>query len=73
KKGNGFVFNITYGENFIETILKSEKIFNDKADWQILMQNAFDCNFSWDKSVLEYADMYAATAGKKRYELVFAG
>jgi starch synthase len=73
KKGNGFVFNITYGENFVQTILKSEKIFNDKPEWNTLMQNAFACNFSWDKSVLDYERMYASTADRKQYESVFAG
>ncbi|MDR1695076.1 MAG: glycogen synthase GlgA [Endomicrobium sp.] len=71
KEGNGFMFNITYGENFVQTILKSEKIFNDKQDWAILMQNAFKSNFSWDRSVLEYEKMYRDLTDKKRYETVF--
>jgi len=58
REGNGFVFNITYGENFVETIFKSEKIFRNKSDWNSLMQNAFDSNFSWDNSVIEYEQMY---------------
>ncbi len=70
-KGNGFRFNITYGENFVETILKSEKVFRDKRDWANLMQNAFDSNFSWDKSVLEYEQMYKDVINKKQYEAVF--
>ncbi len=71
KKGNGFVFNITYGENFVQTILKSEKIFRDKNDWDPLVQNAMNCNFSWDRSVLEYEKMYEDVKNKKQYEAVF--
>ncbi|MDR3049929.1 MAG: glycogen synthase [Elusimicrobiota bacterium] len=63
-QGNGFVFNLTYGENFVETIYKSEKIFKDKKLWGILMQNAFNCNFSWDKSGREYQNMYLDLIGK---------
>ncbi|AKL97510.1 glycogen synthase [Endomicrobium proavitum] len=65
-EGNGFVFNITYGENFVETILKSEKIFRDKASWSPLMQNAFNSNFSWDNSVIEYIKMYKNILKAKR-------
>jgi starch synthase len=72
KKGNGFVFNITYGENFVQTILKSEKIFRDKDCWNILMQNSFACDFSWDKSVKRYIKMYSDVIENKRRELVFA-
>jgi starch synthase len=72
KKGNGFVFNITYGENFVQTILKSEKIFADKIEWNALMQNAFACDFSWGKSVERYIKMYSDIAANKRRELVFA-
>jgi len=71
KKGNGFVFNITYGENFVQTILKSEKIFKSKPDWNSLMQNAFNSDFSWNKSVSEYQRMYQTVADKKQYEAVF--
>ncbi|MCL2389857.1 MAG: glycogen synthase GlgA [Endomicrobia bacterium] len=71
KQGNGFMFNITYGEDFVQTILKSEKIFNDKQSWNTLVQNAFKSDFSWDKSVLEYDSMYSNLMDKKRYETVF--
>jgi len=71
KRGNGFMFNITYGENFVQTILKSEKIFLDKPDWNILTSNAMSCDFSWNKSVSEYQRMYQTVADKKQYEAVF--
>ncbi|MDR3256547.1 MAG: glycogen synthase [Endomicrobium sp.] len=71
KEGNGFVFNITYGENFVQTILKSEKIFKDKKNWNILMQNAFNSKFTWDKSVLEYEKMYQNVIHNKQYKAVF--
>ena len=71
KEGNGFMFNITYGENFVQTILKSEKIFRDKKNWNILMQNAMNCDFSWDKSVEKYHQMYKDTINKKRHEMLF--
>ncbi|MCL2335628.1 MAG: glycosyltransferase, partial [Endomicrobia bacterium] len=71
KEGNGFMFNITYGENFVQTILKSEKIFADKQDWAALTNNAMKCDFSWDRSVKEYENMYRKVADKKQYEYVF--
>lgn len=71
KEGNGFMFNITYGENFVQTILKSEKIFRDKRDWDALMQNAMNSEFSWDKSVKQYQKMYEDVLNKKKHELLF--
>ena len=65
------MFNITYGENFVETILKSERIFKDKYNWSVLMQNAMNCDFSWKKSVERYRQMYEDTVNKKRHELLF--
>ncbi|MDR0398854.1 MAG: glycogen synthase [Endomicrobium sp.] len=71
KYGNGFMFNITYGENFVQTILKSEKIFKDKKNWNVLIQNAFKSNFSWDKSSVEYEKMYNITVLNKQNENIF--
>jgi starch synthase len=71
KEGNGFMFNITYGENFVQTILKSEKIFKDKKNWNALIQNTFKSNFSWDKSSLEYEKMYNMTVLNKQKENIF--
>ncbi|MDR0724136.1 MAG: glycogen synthase [Endomicrobium sp.] len=71
KEGNGFVFNITYGENFVQTILKSHKIFKDKRNWNTLMLNALNSDFSWDKSVLEYEKMYNSLIANKLKEIVF--
>jgi starch synthase len=71
KEGNGFMFNITYGEDFVQTILKSEKIFKDKKNWNALTRNAFNSNFSWDKSSIEYGKMYNVTFLKKQNENIF--
>lgn len=71
KEGNGFVFNITYGENFVQTILKSHKIFKDEQNWHNLMLNALNSNFSWDKSVLKYEKMYNDLIVNKLKETIF--
>jgi glycogen synthase len=65
------MFNITYGENFAQAILKSEKIFKDKKNWNVLIQNAFKSNFSWDKSSVEYEKMYNITVLNKQNENIF--
>ncbi|MDR2772973.1 MAG: starch synthase, partial [Elusimicrobiota bacterium] len=70
-EGNGFVFNITYGENFVETILKSAQVFNDRHQWVQLMTNAFNSKFTWDDSVEYYQEMYQYLISKKEYETVY--
>jgi starch synthase len=71
KEGNGFMFNITYGEDFVQTILKSYRIFKDKRNWNTLMLNALNSNFSWNKSVLEYEKMYNNLIANKLKETIF--
>lgn len=70
-EGNGFVFNLTYGETFVETIYKAEKIFNDKTLWNVLMQNAFNSDFSWGQSLSQYMRMYQDIIDKKNFEVLF--
>jgi starch synthase len=71
KEGNGFVFNISYGENFVQTILKSDKIFKNKQNWNTLMLNALNSNFSWDKSIFKYEKMYNNLVVNKLKETIF--
>jgi starch synthase len=68
RTGNGFVFNITYGENFTQTILKAEVVFRDKAQWGRLMDNSFNSKFTWEKSVLEYQKMFEHLVEQKQIE-----
>ncbi|MDR1952013.1 MAG: glycogen synthase [Elusimicrobiota bacterium] len=70
-EGNGFVFNITYGDNFVQTILKSEVVFRNKKQWKALMNNAFNSKFTWEDSVLHYQTMYLNLIEKKEYEIVY--
>jgi glycogen synthase len=65
------LWNLSSGESFAQTMLKSQRIFEDKENWNILMQNAFNSNFAWDKSVIEYEKMYNRLIFKKQYETIF--
>lgn len=67
KEGNGFTFNITYGENFVQTIYKSEKIFRDKNNWNTLVNNAINCKFSWDNSAIQYNEIYKNLSAYKEF------
>ena len=69
--GNGFVFNISYGENFVQTVLKSEAVFRDKRQWAAVSNNAFNSKFSWNNSVMEYQRMYEDAVSKKKSSVIF--
>ncbi|HOW34885.1 MAG TPA: glycogen synthase GlgA [Candidatus Omnitrophota bacterium] len=57
-KGNGFVFEDYKKEALIKTIQLAMKIHKDKKQFRKLIQRAFKCDFSWDKSAKEYEELY---------------
>lgn len=55
---NGFVFERYNKEDLVKTIKKAIQAFKNKGKWTILMQNAMQCNFSWQESAAKYIALY---------------
>lgn len=54
----GFVFNEYTKDSLLKCITQATSLFSDKKKWNKLMQNAFSCDFSWEKSAQEYIKLY---------------
>jgi starch synthase len=61
---NGFVFSNYSKIALVKTIRRALAAFQDKKQWDVLVQNALKCNFSWDASARKYLELYAKA--KKR-------
>ncbi|MFH1442269.1 MAG: glycogen synthase GlgA [Candidatus Omnitrophota bacterium] len=57
-KERGFVFEQYEQNELLEIIKQSVDCFKDKDQWQKLMVNAMQCDFSWEESAREYTRLY---------------
>ncbi|MCL2588936.1 MAG: glycogen synthase [Oscillospiraceae bacterium] len=63
-EGNGFVFEEYNAELLLDTIKEALDLFKSSpADWQNLMRQAMQCDFSWDVSAKAYAEIYEQLQG----------
>ena len=61
---NGFVFSNYSKMALVKTIRRALAAFQDKKQWDALVQNALKCNFSWDASARKYLELYAKAKKK---------
>ena len=58
-EGNVFSFANYNAHEMLFTLQKAIRLFKeDKFTWQNIMQNARNCNFSWDRSAYKYLNIY---------------
>ncbi len=63
-KGNGFSFRDYSSVALMGTVARAMLTMQDRAAWARVVQNAFECNFSWERSAREYVDLYQRAAGR---------
>jgi starch synthase len=63
-KDNGFVFQQYKKEELIRSIKDALQAFKDRKRWGKLIQNAMECNFSWDESARGYIQLYEKAGAK---------
>jgi starch synthase len=56
--GNGFVFTDYTREALMETFKAAVTVFSDAKLFRELQIKAMGCDFSWEKSALEYQELY---------------
>ncbi len=54
----GFVFDTATTAELVKTIQRALTLFSQKKRWNQLQRNAMQQDFSWDKSALEYIQLY---------------
>ena len=60
--GNGFKFEVASPDSLIGAVGNALAAFGRPHDWQALVRNAFNSDFSWEKSAGEYLDLYRKLA-----------
>ncbi|MBN1870311.1 MAG: glycogen synthase GlgA [Candidatus Omnitrophica bacterium] len=58
KEGNGFVFKDYSSASFLKAMKKAIKVFKNEKDLHNIRGNAFQCDFSWEKSARIYQEIY---------------
>ena len=56
--GNGFSFNNNSGHDFYNTIMYALSMYYRKDAWNQIVENGFNCDFSWIKSAKDYIALY---------------
>ena len=57
-EGNGFTFADYDADELLRTIRRALRGYADQAGWQVLVDRAMECDFSWNKSAGLYIKLY---------------
>jgi len=57
-QGNGFSFDNYNADDFYNTICYALSVYDRKELWVKVIENGFQCDFSWRKSALNYKSLY---------------
>ncbi|WP_026675063.1 glycogen synthase GlgA [Alkalihalobacterium bogoriense] len=58
RTGYGFTFRNYNAHDMLYTIQHAVSLYHDKEQWQQLLSNIYDTNFSWDESAKRYQMLY---------------
>lgn len=59
-EGNGFSFTNYNAHDFLFTVKRALSYYQKKEIWNMLMNNAVNCDYSWEKSAREYSRLYSS-------------
>ena len=65
ENGDGFKFWNYSPYSMMDCIRYALDIFKDKKDWPVIVKNAMNADFSWDKSAEKYVQAYKESLGSK--------
>jgi len=62
--GNGFIFSSYTPKALRMAFSRALNAFNNPAQWGSVVQNAFQCDYSWEASAKKYLEVYHKTVSK---------
>jgi len=65
-KGTGFVFEEESPYALVSAVRRAIDVYHNKYDWQKLVINAMESDFSWRNSAREYVDLYQKAIQKRK-------
>lgn len=73
KDGNGFSFEEYTSEEFIKTLFRALKVYEEKpSEWEGLVRKALRSDFSWKTSAKKYIKLYGLAMDKQESKVFFA-
>ncbi len=63
RTGNGFVFERFEDESLFRALEFALHTWSDREAWQVLVQNAMRADWSWEKQIRHYLDLYGRMVG----------
>jgi starch synthase len=64
-KGNGISFQDYNTTSLIQAIKRALALYQKKTDWTKVVANGMKCDYSWEKVIPEYIDLYKKAVAKK--------
>ncbi len=64
-RGNGFTFTAYEAPALRDAVMRALAAFKNKKVWRKLQVRAMSCDFSWERSALRYAELYAKLLRKR--------
>jgi starch synthase len=62
RSGNGFKFDEYTSAALVAKIREARKLFDEKEQWNRIVQNGMACDFSWDSCAEKYEELYRKAA-----------
>ena len=57
-KGNGFTFRSYNAHDMLDACLRAKAVYDNPADWKVLVKRALNCDFGWDRAADSYIGLY---------------
>jgi len=64
-QGTGFAFMNYDAQEFLETIQRALKVYQNKEAWAALIKNGMKKDFSWEASAKKYVEIYQKALQKR--------
>jgi starch synthase len=64
-QGTGFKFREYEVDKLFQTVRRALMVFRDKPNWNRLIRHAMEQDFSWDKSAVQYQQLYQKARREK--------
>ena len=65
-EGLGFVFKNYSSDELLEALCRALDLYPKRDNWLALMKSGMNMDFSWDKSVTRYEELYRQALAKRR-------
>lgn len=69
KKGNGFSFSGTNSLGLLVAIARAVETYRNEKLWSRLVENAMNCDFSWESSTRDYEKLYKKVTAIRKNQL----